>query len=302
MKKVSKNLFDLTPEQEQASISIYGKVVKCLIAPYHSIKDIPLEPNNEVYVYPERDLNIQQRKDIVGIMASSSKEEIRFVTSDLFLIIDMLDGCCRILTPDGEIVECPEKTFAANPHTIIYEVIHDEFYVKEQKKKTMDYKVVINKIIEDVNKKKMTSEEYEKTKTTIKLIGEDLIRTKLLEMLSDVKIIHSYEKNNFTGKLDFSESEKDFINKLNWADRDLKIKQCIEKLEERIGLSSKQLETYDKLIDLMNSDKQTYQSKLEETTKEKSSLEEELKMLHKINYWILEQEESLKFKDLVKTL
>ena len=303
MKKISKNLFDLTPEQEALSISIYGKVIKCLIAPYHSIKDIPLEPNDDVYVYPERDLNIQQRKEIVGIMASSNKPEIRFVTSDLFLIIDMLDGCCRILTPDAEIIDCPEKTFAANPHTIIYKVIHDEYFVKEQKKKTMDYKVVIQEIIDDIDKGKMTLEKYEKTKQKISLIGEDLIRIKLSEMLSEVKIIpEEYKKNDFTGKLDFSDSEKKYIEGLSWTSKDLTIKQCSKNTKENIELSNKQLKIYDDLINLMNTDKEKYGRQLDENIREKSNLENELKIIYKLDYWLSEQDEKLKFNDLVKTI
>ena len=126
-KLINKNLFDLTPEQIEASKMMYGKVIKCLIAPYHHIKNIPLEPNDEVYVFPERDLDIQQRKEIVSIMANSSKEEIRFVTSDVFIIRDMIDGCTRLLTPDGEIVTTPEQTFAANHHTILHAVLYDEY-------------------------------------------------------------------------------------------------------------------------------------------------------------------------------
>jgi hypothetical protein len=303
MKKITKNLFDLTPEQEATSISIYGKVIKCLIAPYHSIKDIPLEPNDEVYVYPERDLNIQQRKEIVGIMANSNKSEIRFVTSDLFLILDMLDGCCRILTPDAEIVECPEKTFAANPHTIIYEVIHDEFYAKEQKNKTISYRSIINEIIEEINKGKMTLEKHEKTKQKISLIGEDLISRKLSQMLSDVEIIpEEYKKNDFTGKLDFSENEKKYIEGLSWASKDLTIKECYKNSKENIDLSHQQLKVYDEMIQLLNTDKEKYGEKLKEHLKDKSNLESELKIIYKLNYWLSEQKENIKFKDLIKTI
>lgn len=303
MKKITKNLFDLTPEQEALSISIYGKVIKCLIAPYHSIKDIPLEPNDDVYVYPERDLNIQQRKEIVGIMASSNKPEIRFVTSDLFLILDMLDGCCRILTPDAEIIDCPEKTFAANPHTIIYEVIHDEYLVKEQKNKTFDFKKMINEIIEDVNKKKMTLEKYEKTKQKIAIIGEDLIRVKLSEMLSGVQIIpEEYKKNDFTGKLDFSENEKKYIEGLSWASKDLTIKECSKNSKTNIDLSNKQLKVYDEIIHLMNTNKEKYGKQLSEHLNDKANLENELKIIYKLDYWLSEQDEKGKFKDLIKTI
>lgn len=301
MKKITKNLFDLTEEQKQTSISMYGKVIKCLIAPYHSIKDIPLEPNDEVYVYPERDLNIQQRKEIVSVMARSQKNEICFVTSDLFIILDMIDCCCRILTPDGKIEEVNEKTFAANPHTIIYKVIHNDYHVKEQKDNQKDFKNTINEIIDDINSKKgMTLEKMEQTKITIKLIGEPLIREKLLEMLSDVKIIpEEYKKNGLTGKVEFTKEETDFINKLSWSEKGLTIKQCIEKSRDGIELTQQILKNTDKIIDLMKGDSK-YSEEILKKTSEKNDNEKELKIRHKLDYWLSEQDEKSKFKDVAK--
>lgn len=186
---INKNLFDLTPEQVETSKQFYGKVIKCLIAPYHNIQTIPLEPNDEVFVYPERDLSIQQRKELVSIMSNSRKEEILFVTSDVFIILDMVDCCTRILTPDGKIEETPEKTFGANQHVIIYNVLQDDRHIEKNKEIKGAYVEKINKIITKVNSGKMSQEEYKNSKEFINIIGEDLIRTKLLDMLRDVKVV-----------------------------------------------------------------------------------------------------------------
>jgi len=300
--KLTKNLFDLTPEQIETSKSMYGgKIIKCLIAPYHSIKDIPLEPNNEVFVYPERDLNIQQRKEIVGVMANSNKEEICFVTSDLFIILNMIDGCCRILTPDGEIEEVDEKTFGANPHTIIYSVIHNEHYAKEQKEKSIGFMNTIQKIIDDINDKKgMTIEKFEATKKAIQLIGEDLIRHKLSDMLSEVKIIkEEYTKDNLTGKLEFTAEETEFIKSLSWYSKNFTIKQCSDKSEKDIALTQEIFNSYDKLLELYGNDSK-YEKEKKEKLAEKAKIEKELRMRHKIDYWLSEQDEKVLLSSLVQ--
>ncbi len=300
--KITKNLFDLTPEQIETSKSMYGgKIIKCLIAPYHSIKDIPLEPNNEVFVYPERDLNIQQRKEIVGIMANSNKEEICFVTSDLFIILDMVDVCCRILTPEGKIEKVDEKTFGANPHTIIYKVIHNAYYVKEQEDKSLDFRQTINKIIDEVNNKKgMTVEQYEANRKKINLIGEPLIKNRLLDMLREVKIIkEEYVKDNLTGKLEFTAEETEFIKSLSWYSKDFTIKQCAEKSEKDISITQEIFSSYDKLLELYGNDSK-YEKEKKEKLAEKVKIEKELRMRHKIDYWLSEQDEKVLLSSLVK--
>lgn len=186
---ISKNLFELTPDEIETSKQLYGKVIKCLIAPYHNIQTIPLEPNDEVYVYPERDLSIQQRKELISTMSNSRKEEILFVTSDIFIILDMVGTCTRILTPDGKIEETTEKTFAANPHTIIYNVLQDDRHIEKHKQIKGTYTEKINSIITKVNSGKMTNDEYKNSKEFINTIGEDIIRTKLLQMLRNVEIV-----------------------------------------------------------------------------------------------------------------
>lgn len=189
MTKITKNLFDLTKEEAEMSMQIYGKIIKCLIAPYHYIKTIPLEANNEVFVYPERDLNIQQRKSIVSVMANSAAPEIRFVTSDLFIILDMVQGCTRILTPDGEIVRTPEITFGANPHTIIYNVLQDDVYVEKYKDGEDKSRDTISRVITAIDKKEMTKQEYEANLKIINSIGEDIVKNSLKQMLNEVNVV-----------------------------------------------------------------------------------------------------------------
>lgn len=189
MNKISKSLFELTKKDKAMSVQMYGKVIKCLIAPYHNITNIPIESNNTTYVYPERDLDIQQRKEIVSVMANSALPEVCFVTSDVFIIRDMIDCCTRVLTPEGKIESTPQKTFAANHHTVLHEILADEHHIdqyKEGKTKSTD---IINKVIKDLQTKKtMSFSEKEAHRAIINSIGEDLISHKLMEMLDDIKL------------------------------------------------------------------------------------------------------------------
>lgn len=301
MTKITKKLFDLTPEQQETSMSMYGKVIKCLIAPYHNIKNIPLEPNDEVYVYPERDLSIQQRKEIVSVMARSAKNEIYFVTSDLFIILDMVDCCCRILTPDGEIEEVTEKTFSANPHTIIYNVIQDDRHVNKYNDDANDFRTKINAVITSINEKKMTQAEYDKNKTFINLIGEDLIRNKLRSMLGDVEIIREkFKKENFTGTVDFSEEELKFLKSKEWFKKNMTIANCLIECREGAKDDEERLSLYEQIIELQDrlpKNKVEIQKNLEG----KKDAEEKIKMRHKIEYWLTEQKEEVKIKDILKS-
>lgn len=296
-KKITKELFELTKEQEQTSISIYGKIIKCLIAPYHNIKNIPLEANDEVFVYPERDLNIQQRKEIVGIMSSSAKKEICFVTSDLYLILDMVDCCCRILTPDGKIEELYEKTFSANPHTIIYKVLQDDTHVKLYKDDIKNSRNTINEVINAVNKKTMTKAEYDKNLAIIELIGEDLIRNKLKNMLRDVTITkEEFKKENFSGVVEFTAEEIIYIKERNWFKENMTIKDCLNECKEGTKDDEERLALYEQLVKLQNK-LPKYKDDYAGNIAKKEQAESELKMRHKIEYWLSEQNEKKKIKD-----
>jgi len=299
--KINKELFKLTPEQEQTSITMYGKVIKCLIAPYHNIKNIPLESNDEVFVYPERDLSIQQRKEIVGVMASSAKKEICFVTSDVFIITDMIDSCCRILTPDGDIEEVGEKTFSANAHTILLEVLQNDAYVKKYKDGIKDSRNTINEVITAINKKTMTQAEYDKNKAIIDVIGEDLIRNKLNQMLREVKVTQEkFQKDNFTGVVEFTSKEAAYIKEKNWFKENLTIKDCIKELKEGNADYEKEIKLYEEIIDLQSS-RSSYKEEMKVNISKKEEVQKELKMRHKIEYWLSEQDEKKKIKDALKS-
>ena len=183
------NLFDLTPEQEALSKSIYeGKVIKCLIAPYHTYpqleKEIPF--SKTTYLFPERETTASQLSGIISMIVSSPiQDEFRIITTSQSIILDMIDGCVRILTEDGKIVPCPCKTFMANIHTIKYEIFDNESFRKSKVEKSRAISQ-INILIDKINKtKSFTRDEYESVAKDVDLIGEETISRKLKKMARD---------------------------------------------------------------------------------------------------------------------
>ena len=95
--KINQNLFDLTIDQEATSKMMYnGKVIKCLVAPYHSYtqleKIVPF--TKTTYLFPEREMSISQVKSLISMIAANpSQEEFRIVTANQNIIIDMVGEC-----------------------------------------------------------------------------------------------------------------------------------------------------------------------------------------------------------------
>ena len=107
--------------------------------------------------------------------------------------MDMVDDCVRILTEGGDIVESPEKTFMANIHTIRYSLLENESHQISVSEKENGTKI-INNLITEINehrdnKNPMNKVEFEALTSKIKLIGEPIIRVKLLEMASEIKVV-----------------------------------------------------------------------------------------------------------------
>jgi protein-arginine kinase activator protein McsA len=196
---IQENLFDLTEEQVSMSKIIYnGKTIKCLVAPYHSHRQLEnlITYTPTTYLFPEKEMTAEQVRGFISMVVSNPKikenDEIRIITASQSVILDMIDGCVRILTEYDTIVDCPIKTFMANIHDIRYEVLENEIHQKTQEQKNEAH-TLVNKIITDINNCvdnniEMDEETYNDYKTKIKLIGEPLISNTLLRQLREVNI------------------------------------------------------------------------------------------------------------------
>jgi len=194
------NLFDLTEEQVELSRSLYnGKVIKCVVAPYHSYDDLKhIVDTDRVFLFPEKNSEMSYFKIrsfinmIVNETRISVDEDVLIITSDMNIVLDIVDSCIRILTGDDELHNCSEKTFCANPHTIKYKVLENEndYPTNSEIKRYSndDINVTIKEINEGI-KTGLKQEKINELKSKISLVGEEFIRSKLGSMIRTIKVI-----------------------------------------------------------------------------------------------------------------
>ena len=84
--EINNNLFDLSQEQIETSKMLYsGKIIKCLISPYHTYeqleKQIPF--TKTTYLFPEREVPIPKLKGLISMIVNSPiQEEFRIITTN----------------------------------------------------------------------------------------------------------------------------------------------------------------------------------------------------------------------------
>ena len=192
--KINQNLFDLEPDQEATSKMMYnGKVIKCLVAPYHSYaqleKIVPF--TKTTYLFPEREMSVAQVKSLISmIVANPSQEEFRIVTANQNIILDMVGDCVRVLTEGDEVVYTGTKTFMANIHDIRYELLENDDHRLSESERTQAHKN-IGVLIDRVNDTEtpITKGDFAQLISQINMIGEEFVKSKLREMASELTVI-----------------------------------------------------------------------------------------------------------------
>lgn len=190
---IQNNVFDLTQEQEDLSKMMYnGKILKCLVAPYHTYDELKkvVPFTKSTYLFPEREMNSSQVSSFISMVVNSTiTTDIIIITTHQNIITDMVNQCVRILTEGGDIVECPQKTFAANIHDIRYYVLENPAHRLSKSEKNV-MKESINHIIEQINSgNSMSRSDYNTMVSKIDLIGEPIIKNKLKEMSRKVQVL-----------------------------------------------------------------------------------------------------------------
>jgi len=190
---IPKNLFDLTAEEEIASKIVYkGRIIKCLITPYHNYHDLidAIIKTECLLLLPERDRSIPQLKNLVNeIVDDTPKEsEILIVTVSQNIIMDMIDPCVRILTEDGKIINSPEKTLMANIHDIRLSLLENKDHQITKQVKPYSQTFIVG-IIDATNKKRKNPVQKGELDDLIwkaNQIGEGFIRHRLLEQIARI--------------------------------------------------------------------------------------------------------------------
>lgn len=203
MNKLPVNLFDLTPEQADASKMMYNnRIVKCLIAPAHSYNDLEklVHYDKSTFLFPEREMNdLQKRQFISMILASprfNEEDEIKIITSCQEIILDMIDTSVRILNADLEVLKCPIKTFMANIHDVHISILKNEKYqvsTSVASSKSIHHEgidAIFERIqyLAETKTKTITRKEYDQLKLKINMIGEELVVNVLENHLSRLTI------------------------------------------------------------------------------------------------------------------
>lgn len=188
---ILEGLFELTSEEKETSKMMYsGKTVRCLVAPYHTYFDLANEVpfTKSTFLFPEREMSSAQVRSFISMLMTSGHDDIKIITADQTIICDMVGDLVRVLTEDGDIVHPHAKTFAANIHTIRYELLENEAYQSSTEKK-LQSRDIVNKLIADINESSaMTVDEFQAIIKRIDMIGENLIRIKLHEMAREILI------------------------------------------------------------------------------------------------------------------
>lgn len=194
---IAENLFDLNKEQIAMSKNVYnGKIIKCLVAPYHSYKQLEklLTYTPTTYLFPEKEMSTNQARSFISMIVANEKitDEVRIITTSQSIILDMIGSSVRILTEHDTIVDCPIKTFMANIHDIRYSVLENESHQKTQEQKNEAH-TLINTIITDINNHsdndlEMDEDIYNDYVEKIKIIGEPLIKNQLMSQIRRVKV------------------------------------------------------------------------------------------------------------------
>lgn len=157
----------------------------CSISHIFSIrKKIPY--SETTYLFPERELSLSKLPYFISMIVENDKikDEVKIITTNQNIIIDMVDCCVRVLNEKGEIVASPIKTLAANIHDIRYKLLEnpDHCFSKKEKERSQ---VLINEIMSEINSNnRIEKKDYERLFSKIQLIGEPLIQNAVESQLN----------------------------------------------------------------------------------------------------------------------
>ena len=101
----------------------------------------------------------------------------------------MVGDNVRIFTEAGNIVPCPIKCLMANIHDIKYSILDNTKYKDGKSVEVENFGIdFVNSLIRKIQSTKIDKETYKSYKDKIELIGENVIRIKLLQILNDNRV------------------------------------------------------------------------------------------------------------------
>jgi len=183
--KLSQNLFELSEEDIETSKMMYNKVIKCLVVPYHTQKQLELDYSPNVFMFPENEMTESQAKKFISMVTNSPLQEFLIITKSSNIIYDMVDCCVRILTENNVIITCPVKTFAANLWDISLLILNNNEHQITEAEKSKSHIMIGDIITKIENATSFTDEEADELSKTVDIIGDEIISYRLKEMLNE---------------------------------------------------------------------------------------------------------------------
>jgi len=184
---ISKEIFKLEKEQEDFTKMFYnGKVIKCLVAPYHTAQyfEQNLEWADNIYVFPENSIPRDRLASIISMIVNGPKQETIIITTSNEIITQMIGDNVRVFTEAGNIVPCPIKCLMANIHDIRYNLLENKEFKDGKGFNVSNFgEGFVRSLIDKINTSEKSKENYDLFKSRIELVGEDVIRVALMNTL-----------------------------------------------------------------------------------------------------------------------
>jgi hypothetical protein len=186
-------LFNITKEQEELSRKLFGRIVKCVVAPNHTYDQIvAMVSNTYIQVFPERDISkVETRHFISNTLkegeGARGNGDIFIVTSEINIIIDIPGELVRVLDLEDKLQDCPIKTFHSNIIDIVVELFHNSNFSNIDESKQFSDSQLSSAIIKikkaDEEERHLSPEEEEEVQHILDILGNDYLLANIQEYM-----------------------------------------------------------------------------------------------------------------------
>lgn len=189
-------LFDITEEQAEVSRKLFGRIVKCIVAPNHTYDQmIEMVSNKNVHIFPERDISKTKAREFINDNLEKEKGEkstndILIITSETSIITDIPGELVRVMDLKNELHMCPIKTFHANIIDVEMDLFRNSNFTDTDESKefrTNQMEKIIEKVQEvKTEKRKLLPKEREGIKLVLDILGDDYLLASFNEYTKNV--------------------------------------------------------------------------------------------------------------------
>ena len=204
-KKLQNKLSEMSDDNKELSIRLYGKKIMCVISknipPRDEIFDDLMEGQavlindimngkkpymvNRIITFPETYLSVQERIDFLNkLITNNSLEDLIIITSDGFIGSDFITqlAISMHMNENGEILFHPieEKLLAINIHRFYRKTIGADALCGIAGRCILQYLI---DVCDEDNKGVISEEKYKQIKFDISLVGEPVVEMKLNELI-----------------------------------------------------------------------------------------------------------------------